>query len=244
MKFLYIIVAACLGLLETSHCQIPVRYIRATELAKRWDEGMPLGNGLLGAMVWNKNGNIRFALDQAELWDERPMKDLHGPHFSYQWVEENWKAGTYKKVQEALDHPYDREPAPTKIPGAAIELPLSIVGVNAEVVLDLFTASVEIKGKNGVEIKSFVDANQQKGWIKITNLKSVFFTSLIVPPYQNKVVSVGDVVGGDDLGRLGYTKATIDSGNNFKSFLQKGWDKFSYRSTMQWNQKENEVTII
>lgn len=244
MKFLYIIVAACLGLFETSHCQIPVRYIRATELAKRWDEGMPLGNGLLGAMVWNKNGNIRFALDQAELWDERPMKDLHGPHFSYQWVEENWKAGTYKKVQEALDHPYDREPAPTKIPGAAIELPLSIVGVNAEVVLDLFTASVEIKGKNGVEIKSFVDANQQKGWIKITNLKSVFFTSLIVPPYQNKVVSVGDVVGGDDLGRLGYTKATIDSGNNFKSFLQKGWDKFSYRSTMQWNQKENEVTII
>ena len=61
MKFLYIIVAACLRLLETSLCQIPLKYIRATELAKSWDEGMPLGNGLLGAMVWNKNGNIRFA---------------------------------------------------------------------------------------------------------------------------------------------------------------------------------------
>ena len=244
MKFLYITLVAFVGLIQQSYGQIPVRFIHATELAKRWDEGMPMGNGLLGALVWNKNGNIRFALDQAELWDERAMKDLHGPHFSYQWVEENWKAGTYKKVQEALDHPYDREPAPTKIPGAAIELPLSIVGPNPEVKLDLYTASVTMKGKNGVELISFIDANQQVGWIKIKNLQTPFSASLIIPPYQNKVQSIGDVVGGDDLGRLGYNKATIDSGKNFKSFLQKGWGDFSYRSTMQWNQKGNEVTII
>jgi hypothetical protein len=244
MKFLYIILISFLGLIEASYSQIPDRYIRATDLAKRWDEGIPLGNGLLGALVWNKNGQIRFALDQAELWDERPMKDLHGPHFSYQWVEENWKAGTYKKVQGALDHPYDREPAPTKIPGAAIEIPHSIVGSNPEVKLDLFTASVEIKGKNGVELISFVDANQPVGWIKINNLSTPFSASLIIPPYQNKVQSIGDVVGGDDLGRLGYAKALIDSNSNFKSFLQKGWGAFSYRSTMQWNQRGNEVTII
>lgn len=244
MKFLYIFLISFLGLIEASYSQIPVRYIHATDLAKRWDEGMPLGNGLLGALVWNKNGQIRFALDQAELWDERPMKDLHGPHFSYQWVEENWKAGTYKKVQEALDHPYDREPAPTKIPGAAIEIPHSIVGLNPEVKLDLFTASVEIKGKNGVELISFVDANQPVGWIKINNLSTPFSAALIIPPYQNKVQSIGDVVGGDDLGRLGYAKALIDSNSNFKSFLQKGWGAFSYRSTMQWNQRGNEVTII
>lgn len=244
MKFLYIILISFLGLIEASYSQIPVRYIHATDLAKRWDEGMPLGNGLLGALVWNKNGQIRFALDQAELWDERPMKDLHGPHFSYQWVEENWKAGTYKKVQEALDHPYDREPAPTKIPGAAIEIPHSIVGSNPEVKLDLFTASVKIKGKNGVELISFVDANQPVGWIKINNLSTPFSASLIIPPYQNKVQSIGDVVGGDDLGRLGYAKALIDSSSNFKSFLQKGWGAFSYRSTMQWNKRGNEVTII
>lgn len=244
MKFLSIILVAFLGLIESSYSQIPVRYIRASDLAKRWDEGMPLGNGLMGALVWNKNERIRFALDHAELWDERPMKDLHGPHFSYQWVEENWKAGTYKKVQEALDHPYDREPAPTKIPGAAIELPLSLVGSNPEVILDLFTASVLIKGKNGVDIMSFVDANQNKGWIKVSNLSSPFSADLIIPPYQNKIVSVGDVVGGDDLGRLGYAKATIDSGSHYKSFLQKGWGDFSYRSTMQWNQRGNEVTIV
>ncbi len=88
MKFLYIILIAFLGLIEPSYCQIPSRYVHATDLAKRWDEGMPLGNGLMGALVWNKNERIRFA----------------------------------------LDHPYDREPAPTKIPGAAIEIPHSIVG--------------------------------------------------------------------------------------------------------------------
>ena len=46
-------------------------------LAKRWDEALPIGNGMLGALIWEKNGKLRISLDRADLWDERPMKGLH-----------------------------------------------------------------------------------------------------------------------------------------------------------------------
>ena len=42
-------------------------------LAKRWDEGIPLGNGWLGALIWQKDNKIRMSLDRVDLWDDRPM---------------------------------------------------------------------------------------------------------------------------------------------------------------------------
>ena len=30
------------------------------ELATTWDEGIPLGNGMLGALIWEKEGKLRF----------------------------------------------------------------------------------------------------------------------------------------------------------------------------------------
>lgn len=35
----------------------------------RWDEGAPLGNGLLGAILWGHEREIYLSLDQATLWD-------------------------------------------------------------------------------------------------------------------------------------------------------------------------------
>lgn len=231
-------------LIQISEAQIPVRYLESKSLANRWDEGMPMGNGMMGAIVWQKQNHIRFALDHAALWDERPMKELHGPHFSYQWVEANWKAGTYQKVQQALDHPYDREPAPTKIPGAAIELPISLVGSEPQIRLDLYTASLSIQGSNGAKLSSFVDATQYRGWIKLENFKGDFTPTLVIPPYQNAVETIGDVVGGDDLGRLGYPKATVDSGKNFKRFVQKGWGGFAYQTSIVWKQMGSVVELV
>ena len=92
-----------------------------TGAAKAWDEAIPLGNGMIGALVWQKSDRLRFSLDRSDLWDERPMKGLHRAEFSYQWVYEQVKKKEYKIVQDYFDAPYDREAAPTKIPGAALE---------------------------------------------------------------------------------------------------------------------------
>src|SRR6476469_4665968 len=77
------------------------------ELAKTWDEGIPLGNATLGALVWEKDGQLRFSLDRSDLWDMRPMKGLDGPEFSYKWIIEHVKNKDYGIVQEKLDRPYE-----------------------------------------------------------------------------------------------------------------------------------------
>ena len=40
----------------------------------RWDEAIPLGNGLLGMLLWGQGRNIRLSLDRGDLWDCRPIK--------------------------------------------------------------------------------------------------------------------------------------------------------------------------
>src|SRR5579859_4265367 len=69
-------------------------------LAPRWDEAIPLGNGMLGALVWQRAGNLRFSLDRADLWDQRPMKGLERPEFSYQWVIGQVRKKDYTPVQQ------------------------------------------------------------------------------------------------------------------------------------------------
>src|SRR5690242_21794916 len=71
-------------------------------LAKTWDEGIPLGNGTLGALIWQKDGQLRFSLDRSDLWDLRPMKGLDGPEFSYKWIIEHVKNKDYKVDRKSV----------------------------------------------------------------------------------------------------------------------------------------------
>ena len=85
------------------------------KLPASWDEGIPLGNGTLGALVWQKDSNLRVSLDRADLWDLRPVKEFSLPQFSFQWVKEqvdqelalqgqacNWKGRKVVKAAMAM----------------------------------------------------------------------------------------------------------------------------------------------
>jgi len=37
-----------------------------------WDEAIPLGNGLLGGLVWGGPSDLNISLDRGDLWDLRP----------------------------------------------------------------------------------------------------------------------------------------------------------------------------
>ena len=95
-------------------------------LAKRWDEGIPLGNGWLGALIWQKEDKIRLSLARVDLWDDRPMPEIDKLKFT--WVVEKVKLNQYDSVQKIGDEPYEKYPAPTKIPGAAMEFELDKIG--------------------------------------------------------------------------------------------------------------------
>lgn len=177
------------------------RFHQFNPLPQQWDEAMPLGNGMIGSLVWEKEKVVRFALDRADLWDSRPMKGLHRKEFSYQWIVEQRLNNNYKPVQEYFDQPYDREPAPTKIPGAALEFKFTKGLILADAKLNLDEASSQISWKNGTRLTSFVHAVNPVGWFKFENLPDNFDIELIPPSYQAAIKVSGDPVGGDDLGQ-------------------------------------------
>ena len=49
----------------------------------RWDEGLPLGNGILGALVWGEADDFRISLNRADLWGLRRSDTFSSPKFNY-----------------------------------------------------------------------------------------------------------------------------------------------------------------
>ncbi len=80
---------------------------------------MPLGNGMLGALIWQKDNMLRLSLDRADLWDERKAMDIS--KFNFKWVTKHVLANDYDTVHKLGDAPYDKIVYPTKLPAGAIE---------------------------------------------------------------------------------------------------------------------------
>ncbi len=229
-----IILISCLLISLLSSAQEKKHNLSLDSLPIRWDEALPIGNGMLGALVWNKEGSLRFSLDQAELWDERPMKGLHRKEFSYKWIHEQVFKKDYKPVQDNFDWPYDNEPAPTKIPGGAVEFNMEKFGKVVSAELDIKTATVKVIWDKGVVLKTFVHATKPIGYFSFENIPSSFEMNLIAPLYNNPVKNIADPVGGDDLGRLGYKQGSIKKTDNSITYLQQGWGGFKYKITIEW----------
>jgi alpha-L-fucosidase 2 len=211
-------------------------------LASRWDEAIPLGNGMLGALIWQKDSSLRFSLDRADLWDMRPTKGLHRPEFSYEWVREQVKKKEYRIVQQYFDVPYDKEAAPSKIPGGALEFDTKAWGAVQDVHLYLEDAHCEVKWANGTTLKTFVHATKPVGYFKFEHLSAAVTPQLIAPKYQGTINTSGDPVGGDDLSRLGYKQGAITRKDNSITYQQEGWGGFTYEINVRW-EKTNSTTI-
>ncbi|MCG2462191.1 glycoside hydrolase family 95 protein [Flavobacteriaceae bacterium F89] len=212
-------------------------------LANTWDEGIPLGNGTVGALIWKKEGKLRFSLDRADLWDLRPMANLDFKDYGFDWVKEQWKKDTYKAVQDKYDVPYDQLPAPSKIPGGAMEFNIDALGPVESVKLILDDAVCVVKWKNGTVLETFVHATEPVGWYRFKNLPSELAPMIIPPPYvSDKKSGEESPVTGQDLRRLGYPKGTVDQKGNAITYDQEGWDGFKFQVHTRWEQQGNSLT--
>lgn len=207
-----------------------------TLLSSSWDEAIPLGNGMVGALVWQKGDHLRFSLDRADLWDMRPMKDIHRKEFSFKWVQGQVAKKDYGIVQQYFDVPYEREPAPSKIPGGALEFNTGNWGKVESVDLTVSNALCEVKWTNGTLLKTFVHATKPTGWFKFENIDADHFTPLLIVPKYEGVIDkdAGGSVGGDDLIRLGYKQGTVKREGNTIIYDQDGWGGFHYQIAVSW----------
>ena len=199
---------------------------------------MPLGNATVGALVWQRDSSLRLSLDRTDLWDLRPVDSLSGDNFRFSWVKEHIRTKDYLPVQKKLDWPYNMNPAPSKIPGAAIEFPLEKIGAPTQVRLYLNNALCEANWADGTQMQTFVHATEPVGWFVFRNLKTPIEPSILTPVY-NKTKPDGslDPVSGQDLHRLGYQQGeTVREGNRI-TYHQKGYGDFWYDVVVCWKQE-------
>lgn len=209
------------------------------ELARTWDEGIPLGNATIGSLVWQRDSVLRLSLDRTDLWDLRPSDSISGPNNRFAWVYEQVCKGDYLPVQKKFDWPYDAQPAPSKIPGAALEFPLNL-GRVASVHLFIQNALCEVEWKNGARLETFVHANKPVGWFRFENLPDTVSPMIIAPHYADLEEAVdNNSHAGSALQRLGYKQGIIQKERGMTTYHQKGWGDFSYDVVVRWQQKGN-----
>lgn len=204
------------------------------ELAQTWDEAIPLGNGILGTLVWEKNGKLRFSLDRADLWDLRPMENIDFNKWTFNKVYQFWKADRYDEVQKAFDVPYDNLAAPSKIPAGALEFDVLQFGKVKEVILDVETALCIVEWENGTKLTTFVHGDKPVGWYKFENIPENIEIELLPPAYnvQGDRQQVDQSMS--DLDQLGYPQGVVEKGDNSYTYNQKGWGDFSYQIHNEW----------
>jgi alpha-L-fucosidase 2 len=122
-----LLIALILFSFISSLAQVPFRHdLQFNTIPQKWDEALPLGNAMVGNLIWQKNGKLRFSLDRADLWDQRPTKDLD--KLTFKMVQDQVAKNDYKIIQDLGDLPYERDPAPSKIPGASLEFDIAALG--------------------------------------------------------------------------------------------------------------------
>jgi len=216
--------------------------LRFSTLAQTWDEAIPLGNGELGALIWQKCGDLRFSLDRSDLWDLRPIESFDKPEFNYRWVTKQVLKEDYTPVQQLFDVPYNQLPGPSKIPGAALEFDIGRLGAVNNVQLKIDEAVCTVEWDSGATLETFVQADSPIGWFLFKNVPEGFGAHLIPPEYQKEGISeLENALTGQDLQRLGYTQGgTIKDGNKVH-YRQQGWGGFAYEVAVAWKNAGKDV---
>ena len=217
----YILFAATLSMgLFTSctsseeECKLPqsCHGLNMTELPQRWDEAIPLGNGLTGGLLWQKDGKLRLAIDRADLWDLRPVEAFKSPDHTYRFIcDQVIRKKDMRPVYALIDDRTANDPAPTKIPAGALEFDIHRLGKVKEVALDLATAVCTILWENGVQARFFIPAEGNGGRFRFVNLPDTLSPELLAPLYQGRVTESDHQPGVNDLAALGYQSGTITS---------------------------------
>ncbi len=199
-----------------------------------WDEAMPLGNGLLGALVWGDGKPLRISLDRTDLWDLRPVPEFHSHEYSYktmrQWVQE----GRIDDLHRLYDKPYGN-PGPTKIPAGRIELTFADGCTFQNASLDIAKAICETTFTKGIKVRVFAHATQRLGFIEVESDRPVQ-VRLLAPPFAGKVTEEAGAnkISAGDLATLRYEAPVEQRGDNWTAYLQKGWGDLQFAVVLAW----------
>lgn len=207
--------------------------------AKTWDEGMPLGNGTLGALLWGDGAPLNLSLDRTDLWDLRPVPEFEGADYTYATMRAWEKEGRYDDLIKLYEAPYNR-PAPTKIPAGRLEFRIGN-GDFKKAVMELLPAQAVVGFDDGSLFSVWVHATEPVG-VFGAKTDGHFEVHLNVPAFAGKAEgkAAPSIVAGE-LSQLGYPAPVVTGGSNWTAYEQQGYGDFKWAVFVRWTDSGSGV---
>jgi alpha-L-fucosidase 2 len=171
-----------------------------------WDEALPLGNGLLGGLLWGGDHTLRLSLDRGDLWDERPATNFPADRFNYATMVKLARAGQINDLNAIFDQPYnDRHP--TKIPAGRLEIDLGEQAHLTGFELRLATAEGRAELADGSAAEAFFSAEQPLALLRLPLAPAAV---KLLAPASLKQLGYADPETGADGGQQWFLQTCAD----------------------------------
>jgi len=210
----------------------PEHGLHFTTPSATWDEALPLGNGIMGALVWGDGHPLKISLDRTDLWDTREVPEFHSPECSFTQMRKWHGEGKVDDLLRVYEQPYHR-PGPTKLPGGRIEIdmPDGVDFVSAD--LDIASAIVTIRFTNDTTARMLVLAEYPIGMISVHG-KAPVSVRLISPFGGNGGLDAATIK------EMCYRPPLETSGETWRSYAQEGHGGFNWAADVRWREKGGE----
>lgn len=153
----------------------------------RWDEALPLGNGLTGCLIWGGPRDLRFSLDRTDIWDLTPPAGIEKKEFTYENMVRLAREKQTAEIRRIFDAPY-QDPVPTKLPAGKLILDVG-EGDHVSSLLDFETAQgvLTVRGDFGERIiRAVCHAVEGTGMIQVGDGHSAPIVRLVNPPFSRE----------------------------------------------------------
>jgi len=193
-----------------------------------WDEAVPLGNGLMGGLLWGDQHRLRLSLDRGDLWDERPRIEKEW------WKRRNWKAGG------DWDEPYNGV-TPTKLPAGRLEILLNPGQTIGSFELDLASAEGRVHLVEGGSIRAFFSAAEPVAMLRIPGPEPQAFD--LIPSGTGKEAGNAGPSSGGVVSALGYPPAQRGRNGRAQWYVQEAADGLKYCACLD-TARVGEQTVV
>ena len=195
---------------------------------ENWDEGLPLGNGNTGSLVYGSNP-LKITVDRTDLWDLRPNEVMLEKGFNFKNLVKLSMSGKdedWKERERLFEDIFMGKPYPSKITAGHIELWFDKSIKNIYYSLDLNEAIVRIYADNRYIAEVFVFDEPNAGVIKLHEKAEI---NLHVPAYLSGKPEGGSGIGDNaDKMSLGYPEARFFENDGFKWYEQNTRTDYSF----------------
>jgi alpha-L-fucosidase 2 len=197
-----------------------------------WDEAVPLGNGMMGALLWGETNLLRLSLDRGDLWDERPSQAFLKVRDRFNWksMQRMVAANQMQEFNEVFDSNYDYDGPPTKLPAGRLEIELESGQRVQEFELHLAEATASARFQDGSQMHAFVDA---------ANIREPVLLARIPGPPIKQI----KLRSPDSVQKLNYPPARAGGEEGWTWFAQPAAEGFSYAVCAGWK-RDRDSTLL